>query len=167
MDDEEHYAPVTEDEIKELIKDAANPIVPRDNANDTETNTNDTETDQVETIEQNEGNEADGTAAKNVEVTNEPAEETAIDIEPEESSDEEPEDQEQNEVSESITSRPRRTITKPEILTCDKLGGRSGNYAKVLIACERSYKHDITYLHKVCRSNRRKNAIPTLPELWQ
>ena len=123
MDDEEHYAPVTEDEIEELIEDAANPIVPRDN-------TDDTETDQVETIEQNEGNEADETAAENVEVTTEPAEETAIDIEPEESSDEEPEDQEQNEVSESVTSRPRRTITKPDILTYDKLGGRSGNYAQ-------------------------------------
>ena len=76
LDDEEQYAPVTEDEIEELIEDAANPIVPRNNENDAET-------DQVETIEQNEGNEAEETAAKNVEVINEPAEETAIDIEPE------------------------------------------------------------------------------------
>ena len=125
LDDDDKYAPVSEDEIEELIKDAANPIVPRDN-------TNEAETDQVETIEQNDSNEADeaATETENVEVINEPAEEPAIDIEPEESSDDKPEDQEQDEVSEPVNERPSRTITKPEIWTHDKLGGRSGNYAQ-------------------------------------
>ena len=100
LDDEEQYAPVTEDEIEELIEDATNPIVPRDN-------TDETKTDQVETIEQNDSNEADEAAAENVEVINEPADEPAIDDEPEESSDDEPEDQEQDEVSEPINEQRR------------------------------------------------------------
>ena len=101
MDDDEQFAPVTEDEIGELIEDAANPIVPRDTDN-----SNEAETNQVETIEQDEGTEAEGTAAENVEATDEPADEPAIDIEPEESSDDKPVDQEQEEVSEPTTGRP-------------------------------------------------------------
>ena len=126
LDDEEQFAPVTEDEIGELIEDAANPIVPRDTDN-----SNEAETDQVETIEQDEGIEADGTAAENVEAIDKPADEPAIDVEPEESGQDEPVDQEQEEVSEPATGRPRRTTTKPDVLNCDRLGGRSGNYAQV------------------------------------
>ncbi len=36
LDDDEQFAPVTEDEIGELIEDAANPIVPRDIDNSNE-----------------------------------------------------------------------------------------------------------------------------------
>ena len=65
LDDDEHYEPVTEAEIEELIEDQANPIVPRDTESDNENeNEDESETEQVETIDNVEGNEADGDPAE-------------------------------------------------------------------------------------------------------